>query len=105
MPVGLTRLDNASHDAHSPDTSILGLFNSSADFDKGGGRLELLPIRGPTKEEALAFLEKVNLLTAADDPATRAKMTLVAELVGDRFTLVQKVARAARGANVTQQGG
>lgn len=74
------------------------------DFDKGGGRLKILAIPGPTKDEALAFLELEGLLRASDDPATRAKLARVAELVGDRYMQAKSDATTARGVAVTEQG-
>jgi hypothetical protein len=81
------------------------VFDSCPDLDKSCGRVKIVPIRGPTKKEALAFLDKVGLLKADDNPVTLAKLTLVAELVGDRFTSLKYVAAAARWVTVTQQGG
>lgn len=66
--------------------------------------MKILPIRGPTTEEALAFLDKVDLRKADDDDSTRAKLALVAELVGDRFTSLKTLAAMARMDTVTERG-
>ena len=80
------------------------VFDSCPAFDKGSGRVKIVSVRGPTKEEALAFLDKEDLLKVDDDDIMRAKLMQVAELVGDRFTSLKDIAAAARGVTVTQQG-